>query len=180
MTSVETHTRHAESIRSVVQSLDDLALLSHHELRDLFEGAALPDSLAALDGDLEGRMLAVRRVGPGRLFRALAAVARSPLFPWVGKTFESEGADRGRGRNRVRVLGATRDAVPFTTRIGPSTLDGAPCVVLDYGVATPIHDELREVAPHLFLGPACLRRRFGKPVVLVWFAVAKRPLSTPK
>jgi hypothetical protein len=152
-----------------VRTLDDLALLSHHELRDLFASSSVPSSLSALDGDLRGRMLAPAGLRQGRLFRALARVARSPRFPWLGKTFASEGESEGRGKNRLRLLGTHRIA-PFTTRFGTSAVDGKPCVVLRYR-GLPIHDELREVGPGLFFGPACLKRAFGKPVVAVWFAV---------
>ncbi|OLE23951.1 MAG: hypothetical protein AUG49_14630 [Catenulispora sp. 13_1_20CM_3_70_7] len=45
----------------------------------------------------------------------------------------------------------------------PSWHDGAPCIVLDYSrtsfVARLVHDEIREVAPGLFLGLVFLGRR---------------------
>ena len=162
----------------LLRSLDDLALLSSKELRRVFAGARVPSSLAALDGDLTGRMLAARGLRQGRVFRALAMIAKSSRFPWAGKTFTSDvagsaaggtaqttNAERGKGHNRVRLVG-TRHAVPFTTRFGTSTVDGRPCVVLDYDF--PLHDELREVSPGLFLGPACLRR-----TVVVWFGLQR-------
>jgi hypothetical protein len=185
---VAPHTTHTGdgkgSPQSLLRTLDDLALLTDVELGDLFASASAPKSLAALDGDLTGRMLAVRHVRHGRLFRGLAAVAKARHFPWAGKTFESTGKDTGRGKNRVRA-GRTLDLVPFTTRFGASALDGRPSVILDYGL-TPIHDELREVGPSargagtgsgLFFGPACLKRAFGRPVVLAWFAVARAERS---
>lgn len=128
----------------------------------------MPDSLSALDGDLEGRMLAPARLPHGRVFTTLATLAKSRRFPWLGKTFRSREPERGEGENRVRLV-RTRRVAPFATRFGISAVDGKPCIVLDYEV--PIHDELREIAPGLFLGPACLRRIRGKPVVLVWFAL---------
>jgi|SRR6185312_2726045 len=149
----------------LLRLLDDLALLSSKELRLVFAGAQVPSSLAALDGDLAGRMLAARGLRPGRVFRALATLAKNSRFPWAGKTFTSEDAERGSGDNRVRLVG-TRHAVPFTTRFGTSTVDGRPCIVLDYDF--PLHDELREVSPGLFLGPACLRRH-----VVVWFGLQR-------
>ena len=163
------HTRkngqtHAAS-HDLIRSLDDLALLSSKELRQVFAGARVPSSLVALDGDLTGRMLAARGLRQGRVFRALATIAKSPLFPWAGKTFTSEDAEHGKGDNRVRLVG-TRHAVPFTTRFGTSAVDGRPCIVLDYDGL--LHDELREVSPGLFLGPACLRR-----TVAVWFGLQR-------
>ena len=149
----------------LLRSLDDLALLSSKELRQVFAGARVPSSLAVLDGDLAGRMLAARGLRQGRVFRALATIAKSSRFPWAGKTFMSDDPERGKGDNRVRLVG-TRHAVPFTTRFGTSVVDGRPCVVLDYD--GPLHDELREVSPGLFLGPACLRRS-----VVVWFGLQR-------
>jgi hypothetical protein len=41
--------------------------------------------------------------------------------------------------------------------IGPSWLDGQPAVIMEYAPGTPLfanmHDELREVAPGLYMGP---------------------------
>jgi hypothetical protein len=152
----------------LIRSLDDLALLTAQELRGVYAGGSVPASLVALDGELAGRMLAIRRLRRGRLFRALAAIAKSSLFPWSGKRFASSDGERGKGENRVRLAG-TRHAAPFSTRYGISAIDGHPCIVLDYRGA--IHDELREVGPGIFLGPACLKRPGRAPIALVWFGL---------
>lgn len=57
----------------------------------------------------------------------------------------------------------------------PDSMDGAPCVVLDYDkpenpwLIRKIHDELREVSPGLFLGPAMAKTVRG-PKLLLYFA----------
>ncbi len=153
----------------LIRSLDDLALLSSDELRGVFASGTVPASLASLDGDLRGRMLALRRVEHGRVFRALAAIAKSPAFPWLGKSFRASDATHGEGRNRVRLV-RPRHVAAFTTRFGTSTLDGKPCIVLDYRL--PVHDELREVGPGVLLGPGCLERPARRPLVVLWFGLA--------
>ena len=169
---------------SSIRSLDDLARLSSRELRQVFSGGTVPASMAALDGDLAGRMLAFARIEKDRRLPALASVAQSQRFPWLGKTFRSADATHGHGENRVRLL-RPRRVVPFETRFGTSVLDGRPCIVFDY--RAPIHDELREVGPGIFLGPACLkrprhRRASAGPansgsIVVVWFALERSSIG---
>jgi len=160
----------AQKRRTAARTLDDLARLSSRELGAIYEGGTVPE-LSALDGDLVGRMLAVRRIE-----KALASFSRSARFPWAGKSFSSKGASRGTGINRV-TLGGRHRLFPFETFVGASVLDDRPCVVLDYDLADnpsairAIHDEVREVAPRIFLGPACVKRDAKKPVLVLWFAL---------
>jgi hypothetical protein len=68
---------------------------------------------------------------------------------------------------------------PFKTRLTSSFLDGKPTFLLDYsGPVNPpfirsIVDEIREVAPGLYLGPAALNFR-GRPRAVLFFAVSQR------
>ncbi len=171
---------------SFILSLDELAKLSYRELSDLYAAGTVPDSLAALDGDLVGRMLAVRGLDPhlmrGMPFRTLTRFARSHGFPWGGKSFRAKDALRGTGINRLDLAKAGRHRVfPFATRFGASVVDARPCVILDYdhpdnpAIIRAIHDEVREVAPRLFLGPACAKRAHAEPVLVLWFALDARP-----
>jgi hypothetical protein len=87
---------------------------------------------------------------------------------WRGKVIEPDGAGL---KNRVGPLGVP--AVRALVRPGESLVDGAPCVVLDYSttsvVARNVRDEIRLVAPHLYLGVVWLRgRRVG------WFTLRER------
>ncbi len=159
-----------------VRTLDDLARLGARELRELYAAGSVPDSIAALDGDLVGRMLAVVRLDRGAPLRVIAAGARARLFPWAGKSFHADNETTGMGINRVKLAG-TRRLFPFATRVGPSVLDDEPAIILDYDQPENpmpirmIHDEVREVAPKIFLGPAAVKRSKGRPVVVLWFAL---------
>lgn len=162
-------------------SLDDLAQRTSDELHAIYLAAGVPASLAALDGPLVGRMLAVRGLGSGLLARALRRFAARPGFPWAGKSFEASGA-HGEGINRLRLPGLLgRQALfPFATRLGASALDGGRAVILDYSSEDNppwirrVHDEVREVTPGLFLGPAMWKKAGGEHALVLWFALDAR------
>jgi len=163
------------------RSLDDLAALTPDELGALYASAGVPARLDELDGDLVGRMLAVRGTG-GVVLRGLAAFSRRAGFPWEGKSFRATDARTGTGLNRVH-LGGRHRLFPFRTTIGASVVDGRPAVILDYddpdnpGFIRAVHDEVREVAPGLMFGPACWksgRGKTGKVTVVAWFALDAR------
>lgn len=153
--------------------LDALAEMSFEVLEALYREAPEPQFLDALEGRPLGRMLAVRRLaflaGPLRRF------ARSANFPWGGKTFARDTAQEGRGINRIR-LGGRHQLFGFITRIEPSRIDGRPTIILDYeqrqnpGFIQAIHDEIREVSPGLWLGPAMWKTQAG-PRTVLWFAL---------
>lgn len=157
-------------------TLDRLARMSVAELDRLYRDAEAPADLHALDGSPAGRMLAA--VGPldlGPVRARVAKLARAKWFPWAGKTFRAFDAETGEGINRVRLLG---DKYRFGLSFGDSAIDGERCVVLDYDrpdnpwPIRQIRDELREVAPGLFLGPA-LATTGNKPRLVLWFAIQK-------
>lgn len=99
--------------------------------------------------------------GSGRLLlgagaganRAAAWYARRAL--WQGKVFDPR---RGELRNLLTPFGI--EAIVARVYAGPSWSDGKPCVVLDYArtslLARWVRDELRLVAPDLYLGVAYL------------------------
>lgn len=155
--------------------LDALAAMSIDELTALYQRGTVPDSLAVLDGTPTCRMLTlVGTLGRGAPASTLRSLARSSRFPWAGKSFASRSAAEGTGINRVRLAG-TRNWFPFDTRIEPSAIDGEPCIVLDYDkpenprFIRQVHDELREVAPGLFLGPAMWKTK-RDPALVLYFA----------
>lgn len=157
-------------------TLDALTRMDGDELESLYRKGIVPDSLSALDGSPPGRMLAiVGGAGRGTLGAGVRKLAAAKAFPWGGKTFSSTSDESGAGINRVRGLG---DKYPFKTRFEPSAIDGEPCILLDYTsrenpfFIRAVRDELREVGPGLFLGPAMLDKKSG-PVTVLWFAIDK-------
>ncbi len=156
--------------------LDELARASIGELTRIYREAKAPASLGALHGTPAGRMLTlVGPLGRGPLRGAVARLAAAPYFPWMGKRFEAFDAESGQGINRVRLLG---ERYRFELRFDRSVLDGERCVLLDYDLPDNpwpirrIRDELREVRPGLFLGPALLRTR-TEPKLVLYFAVER-------
>ena len=117
--------------------LTDLRARAKDELEDLFRrsvAGALPD------GEAEGLIL----------FPAFATrIIR--LAAWRGKCFDRE---RGELENRILPFGVR--AVRAQVYREPSWFDGAETIVLDYSktsfVARKIRDEIREVAPGVYLG----------------------------
>jgi len=150
--------------------------MSFTELDALYRAAPRPASIADLNGDAIGAMLAWRSPRTGPVASLLSSFGSSGAFPWEGKTFTSEGNERGKGINRINLLGKRR-WFPFATRFDASFLDGKPTFVLDYsGPGNPplirqIVDEVREVAPRLFMGPAALKIG-GRPRPILFFAVS--------
>jgi hypothetical protein len=174
------HARSTATVRS--HDLDSLAALDVDALGRLYADGKAPTSLAVLEGHPRGRMLAVKKLDRGPIFNALRKFAAASKFPWGGKTFMGKG-DSGEGVNRVH-LGGRHQLFPFHTRLGPSVVDGKPCVVLDYdlsdnpGFIRAIHDEVREVDDGLFLGPAMWKTKSG-PVFVLWFALDTRVQAIP-
>jgi len=161
-------------------TLDTLATQSSEELDALYRNASVSATMHAADGALVGRMLAVRGL-PGPLARGLRRWAGSRSFLWEGKTFAAASEAHGVGHNRVfvpRALGR-QNLFPFDTAFGPSAIDGKPTLILDYdldvnpGYIRHVHDEIREITPGLFLGPAMWKTARDKVLVL-WFALDAR------
>ena len=120
----------------------DLLLMSRRELDALFTNSpagSIPD------GEGDGTLI-IASGSP--LARVAAAIAR---LAWQGKVFD---ATQGRLMNRVTPFGVRAVAAEVYT--APSRFDGKECIVLDYSktslFARKIRDEIREVAPRLYLG----------------------------
>src|SRR5712692_1050995 len=156
--------------------LKALRRMSFKELDALYRAAKRPSALSDLDGDAVGAMLAWRSPATGPLAWCLRTFGASTAFPWEGKSFKSRSNDLGAGINRVKFFGKRR-WFPFKTRFEASFLDGNPTFLLDYsGPGNPpfirsIVDEVREVAPRLYMGPAALLVR-GQPRPVLFFAVS--------
>ena len=77
---------------------------------------------------------------------------------WQGKVIDPD------GRHLVNLVSPLRRrAIKARVYEGDSWLDGRPAIFIDYSttslVARWVHDEIREVAPGLFLGLVYVRRR---------------------
>lgn len=156
-------------------TLRDLRHMSFDELKELYLRAKQPGKVSDLDGDSIGAMLAWRTPQRGPLAWLLRSFGESSLFPWEGKTFKGD-HESGEGINRIALFGRRR-WFPFGTRFDASFLDGRPTFVLDYAsrrnppLIRQIVDEVREVAPGLYMGPAALNVG-GRPRLVLFFAVS--------
>jgi hypothetical protein len=116
---------------------------TREQLDDLFRDA---EAGPIPDGKAKGTALIATNTA---LSDELAQVIN--LFVWQGKTFD---AAAGLLRNRISVLGL--NAIVAEVYNGKSLLDEKPCIVLDYSktsmVAKWVRDEIRLVAPGLYLG----------------------------
>jgi hypothetical protein len=160
-------------------TFEDLTALSLDGLAELYAGGTVPDGFAkALDNHPKGRMVALRGIDSVPVLnKVVDAFAKHPLFPWDGKSMAATSDQTSDGINRIKV-GAKMNWFPFKTSVQPSSIDGKPTIVLDYEqkgnpiFIKAIHDEIREVAPGMYLGPAMAKIGKSKPPVLVlWFAL---------
>jgi hypothetical protein len=124
-------------------TVHDLLAMSQSQLDDLFKNSPagpIPDGAA--------RGTAI--IAPGTKFTHEIAQLVN-IFAWQGKTFD---AAHGVLRNRILSIGL--NAIVAEVYKTPSWLDQKECIVLDYSktslVAQWIRDEIRLVAPNLYLG----------------------------
>jgi hypothetical protein len=79
-------------------------------------------------------------------------------FAWQGKIF-----DPAKGILRNKILPFGLNAIIAKVYKGPSWLDGKECIVLDYSetslVAHWVRDEIREIAPRIYLGKVYLGKK---------------------
>jgi hypothetical protein len=143
-------------------SLDQLARMSWPELERLYrqsEAGTIPEGYA------EGKAIYC----PCGRFAGMRS--RLTGVVWRGKVFDA--AD-GTLVNQWCGFRAIRAQVSY----GPSWLDGAPSIVMDYSatskVWTDVRDEVREVAPRLYLG-RMYRRKAGAPEFQIFFALQTCP-----
>lgn len=157
-------------------TLDDLSSMSFESLEALYRAGSVPADLAVLDNKPKGRMISVRGVDKTPFSGLVRLLSKLPVFPWDGKTLTADDAKTGQGINRIQ-FGVSMDWFPFATRVQPSVIDGNDTIALDYEqpgnpwFVRKIHDELREVSPGMFLGPAMWKRGESQPANVLWFAL---------
>ena len=127
-----------------------LMKMSQAELDELFTKSPTGE---IPDGEAEGTAI----VAPGTTYSPdMARIVN--FFAWQGKTFD---AKKGQLKNRILPFGL--NAIIARVYKGPSWLDGKECIVLDYSetslLAHWIRDEIREVAPHTYLGKVYLGKK---------------------
>jgi hypothetical protein len=130
--------------------VDTLKSMNQAELDDLFVRSPAGPIPA---GEADGTVL----FDPGSPIEDVAAKVAHLLF-WKGKVFNP-----ATGELLNRVLPDGIPAIAARVYLAPSWIDGRDCVVLDYSqtsvVAHWIRDELRAVAPNLYLGVVFWDRR---------------------
>ncbi|MEN3330996.1 MAG: hypothetical protein V7641_361 [Blastocatellia bacterium] len=128
----------------------DLLKKSQAELDELFTNSPPGD---IPDGPAKGTAI----VAPGTTYTEEIAGFINH-FAWQGKTFDSK---KGVLRNRILAFGL--NAIIAKVYKAPSWLDGKECIVLDYSetslVAHWVRDEIRQIAPDLYLGKVYLGKK---------------------
>ena len=104
-------------------------------------------------GEATGTAIAAAGTIWARLFACFAR-----WFLWQGKIFDPT---KGVLRNKILPFGL--NAIIAKVYKGPSWLDNKECIVLDYSetslLAHWVRDEIREVAPHIYLGKVYLGKK---------------------
>jgi hypothetical protein len=122
----------------------DLLTMSRGDLDELFRRSRAGE---IPDGETDGQLL----LGAGSEVLSGTAAKVARLVAWQGKVFDRE---KGELRNKLGPLGAK--AVRARVYKEESWFDGREAIVLDYSdtsfVARRVRDEIREVAPGLYLG----------------------------
>lgn len=155
-----------------VRTVDELLAQDMETLERLYREARTP-AIQEVRGDLIGRMLPAPSA-PAAVQEAMRTLARQSFFPWKGKTFAPRDVRRGEGWNRV--FSDKNLWFRFTTSIGPSRAGNFDALHLDYDhpenpfFIRAIQDEIRTVAPGLWLGRAYLVVK-GEPTMVLYFAL---------
>jgi hypothetical protein len=127
----------------ITVDVDHLLQLSQEELDDLFRNSPVGEIPSG-----EGKGTAI--IAPGTQLSEIAAKLIH-LIAWQGKVF-----DPGKGELRNEILPLGIHAIVAKVYKEPSWFDGKECIVLDYShtslIAHWIRDEIREVAPGVYLG----------------------------
>jgi hypothetical protein len=128
----------------------DLLSLSGADLDDLYRGGTVG---AIPRGTGQGTAIFAPGRGVGRL---LAKITSRAI--WQGKVVDADGT------HLVNLVSPLRKrAIRATVYEGDSWLDGGRSIFIDYSktsmMARWVHDEIREVAPELYLGLVYVRKR---------------------
>ena len=149
-------------------TLDRLKRMSEAELAEEFARAEVGRPPV---GVARGRVVCVTDARLPRAKRGLQNAA------WRGKELADDGSFVNRWAGGVRAIGSRYV-------IGPSWADGRPAVVMEYPPGTPLfantRDELREVAPGLYLGPLYDRFPCPRSHFLTMWRIASTAKADPR
>ena len=127
-----------------------LLAMSRQQLDDLFSTSTAGD---IPNGEAEGTAI----IASGTVFSPEIA-ALINIFGWKGKTFDGV---HGTLTNRILAFGL--NAIVAEVYKAASWFDDKECIVLDYSetslVAHWVRDEIREVAPSIYLGKVYLGKK---------------------
>ena len=141
---------------------DGLVRMSPAELEQLYR-------LARPGRPPRGRVRGIPMVAPGKSYAA--AASRAGRLVWQGKVFSDDGSA---AVNRFFGVKAVRGKVSY----GSSWLNGQSSLILDYQDTSLVYgryrDEIREVAPGLYLG-AMFARTKPRPTFTRFFAFEAKP-----
>ncbi|MDQ6764621.1 MAG: hypothetical protein M3Z22_00745 [Verrucomicrobiota bacterium] len=131
-------------------TVPELFKMSQAQLDDLFTESAVGEIPA---GEAKGTAI----VAPGTTYsQDIASFINH--FAWQGKVFDPK---KGVLRNLILPFGL--NAIIAKVYKGPSWLDDKECIVLDYSetslIAQWVRDEIREVAPGVYLGKVYLGKK---------------------
>lgn len=160
------------------RTVDDLLGYDVPTLSFLYRSAKAP-TIREVSGDLVGRMLPSPAANePVQHF--MRTLARLPVFPWKGKTFAPRDDNGGEGWNRV--FSDRNLWFRFTTSIGKSRAGNFDALHLNYDhpenpfFIRAIQDEIRTVAPGLWLGQAYVVVK-NKPWLALYFALGRKDVG---
>jgi hypothetical protein len=143
-------------------TLDQLVRLAPEQLDSLYANASAPP---VLDGKVRGRVV----VWPGS--RLAGPASRAAWVIWQGKVFQNCGTSAVNKFFGIRIIRAN-------VYHAESWRDGGPALVLDYSQTSRLYaryrDEIREVAPGLYLG-LMYERTCPEPKLKTYFALEARP-----
>jgi hypothetical protein len=132
---------HSEPAPTACLDLDQLQSMSPAELDALFRKSEVGKPFA---GTANGRLLFLT---DKRLPKLKVQLANSV---WRGKMAREDGYFINRFIGNINWIDSKYV-------VGPSWVDGKPAIIMEYAPGTPLfanmHDELREVAPGLYMGP---------------------------
>ena len=141
---------------------DTLVRMSPEGLDSLYRSA---EAGCVLRGKVSGRVI----ISPGK--KRTVPTSRAARLWWQGKVFRDDGTT---AINRFMGVPIVEGSLYYA----PSWVDGRPSLILDYEhtsrVYRNVRDEIRQVAPNLYLG-AMYERTQPKPTLKMYFVLETRP-----